>query len=788
MRLSSDTAALDLGPAGSGALPIDVVNTAAVIDALMVRPIGLPEAYLSARPRVLALFPEAAGRIDVELSTPPTFPSGEHRVEIEVYSQRGLQPPQRIPLTLSVPPRPAVSIEARPARVRARREGAFVLDLANIGNIGLDVALRAADADRALTISTGTDRLWLDPGASARVRLVARGPRMILGNEQDRPLTIIATGRAVSDAREHEVADSVQTVLRQRPVITRGMLTAAILPAIIALWALVFLLGASRVLSRDPVTKEVPPSFYASAPQPGTDGGDGSGGDGSGGSGGDGSAGAANAAPAGALPKDGQVPAAVGGTIGGKVTAVSDGRPVGRLQVDAFRRSVAGDLVLVSSAATQADGSYTVAGLFPGSYLIRVSATGFDTVWYPRVAADALAVPVPASAQRPTTNVDVVITGQPASITGSVSLGSTLTTVPVSVAARSLSGTGATSSQDPIAVATTAADGSYVLAALPAPASYELTFTAAGYQPSAVVATVTGGQARIQPSVLLSAGNGQISGTVTDGGSRLGGVAITTTVNGQAFTTGTPTTGAVGTYILPGLPTPGTYLLTFSLEGYGSRTIVVDLGAGQSRAGVDVEVRGGTGTVTGQVIDDRTGAGLGGASIAVGGGGSTGGTTSLTSGTVGLFVLSGLPAPGSYTLTVTLPGFAPQSVPVTLSGTGAPPTVIVRMPVSSGSIVGVVLGCTTQTADPASCSPQVGATVTVTNGQQTWTTTSTVAGAVSETGGQLGPGGYSISSLPAGTYAVTITYPGKQQRTVMATVTAGVVTRASTAALPQAAG
>lgn len=780
MRLSSEAAALDLGPRGTAELEIDVVNTAAVIDALMVRPVGLPDAYLSSQPRSLALFPEASGRFTVELSTPPTFPSGQHHVDVEVYSQRGLQAPQRIPLTLSIPPRPAVSIEARPARVRARREGSYVLDLANTGNIGLDIALRATDADRALTVSTGTDRLWLDAGASAKVRLVARGPRMIFGSELDRALTIEATGRAVSDARELETADSVQTVLRQRPIITRGMITAAILPAIIALWALVFLVGASRVLSNDPVTKQVPPSFYASTVTA------------AGGSGGanGGAEGAANAAPAGALPKDGQVPAKIGGTVGGKVTALSDGRPVGRLQVDAFRRSVAGDLVLVSSAATQADGSYTVAGLFPGSYLIRVSATGFDTVWYPKVASDAAAVPVQASAQKPTTSIDIVISGQAGSITGSVSLGSTLTVVPVTVAARSLSGTGVTSTQAPIATATTAADGSYVLANLPAPASYELTFTAAGYLPTTIVETIAGGQARIEPSVLLSAGNGQISGTVTDGANRLGGVTITTTVNGQPVTTGTPTTGAVGTYVLPGLPTPGNYLLTFTLQGYGSRTIVVDLAAGQSQAAVDVQIRGGTGTVTGQVIDDRTGAGLGGASVAVGGGGSTSGTTSLTSGTIGLFVLSGLPAPGSYTLTVTLPGFAPQSVPVTLSGTGAPPTVIVRMPVSAGSIVGVVYettsACTGTNIDPATCAPLVGATVTVTDGQRIWTTTSTVAGATSETGAPLGAGGYSISSLPAGTYALTITYAGRQQRTVMATVTPGVVTRAGNVALPLA--
>ena len=66
--------------------------------------------------------------------------------------------------------------------------------------------------------------------------------------------------------------------------------------------------------------------------------------------------------------------------------------------------------------------------------------------------------------------------------------------------------------------------------------------------------------------------------------------------------------------------------------------------------------------------------------------------------------------------------------------------------------------------------------------------TTTLSGTVtdSETGAPLGAGGYSISSLPAGTYALTITYAGRQQRTVMATVTPGVVTRAGNVALPLA--
>jgi hypothetical protein len=240
---------------------------------------------------------------------------------------------------------------------------------------------------------------------------------------------------------------------------------------------------------------------------------------------------------------------------------------------------------------------------------------------------------------------------------------------------------------------------------------------------------------------------------------------------------------------VPGLPTPGTYLLTFSLNGYGSRTIVVDLGAGQSRSGVDVAVVGGTGTVTGRVLDSA-GNGLGGATVSVGGGGSSATTTTLTSGTVGLFVLSALPAPGSYTLTVSLPGYAPQSVPVALAAAGAPPNVEVRMPVSAGSIAGVVHGCAPpagQPNAPAECTPLVGAKVTATDGQQVWTTTSTIAGATAADGTTpLGPGGYNLTSLPAGTYAVTVTNAGKVQRTVLVTVTAGTASTAQTVELPQA--
>lgn len=767
MRVVCDPGPVAPDERGLARLELDVQNTAGVIDALVVRLVGLPGSgvpapILSAQPPILPLFPDASGRISVVIEVPPTFPAGEHAVALEVASQNDLQPPQRAPLVLAVAPRPALQASVRPQRVRARRQAEFMLDVRNVGNIGLDSAVRAADADRALTISTGADRLYLDAGGQARVRILARGPRMVFGNELDRAMTVEVAGRAITEASELRASASVAPVLRQRPMITRGLLTALILPAIVALWAAAFLLGANKVFHSDPVTKAAPASFYAGAANQGGSGGS----DGSDGSGGSAAAGSGAAAPAGALPKTGQLPPGVGGTIGGTVTAASDGSPVGRLEVNAFRRDASGNLVQVGSGATQTDGTYSIAGLFPGPYLVRVSADGYDTVWFPGVADPAGAVPVTASPAQPTGNVDVVITGRPASITGTVSLGATLSTVPVSVAARTLSSTAATSSQSPVATATTSADGAYTLTNLTAPATYELAFSAAGYQPATLVVALSGGQARIEPAVQLSAGSGQISGRVTDGAQPLGGVTITTTVDNQTVTTGTPTTGAIGAYALPNLPTPGTYLITYSLAGYGSRTIVVDLAAGQSQAGVDVAIAGGTGTVAGRVIDGA-GNGIGGATVTVGGGPAAAGTTTLTSGTVGTFVLSGLPAPGAYTLTVALPGYASQTVPVTLGGSGPPPAVTVAMPVASGSLLGLATFCD---AAGDACAPATGATVTATDGRATQTTTVTGSGTAK------GPGGYLLSGLAPGTYAVTVSAPGYAQITALATVTAGVQT------------
>ena len=204
----------------------------------------------------------------------------------------------------------------------------------------------------------------------------------------------------------------------------------------------------------------------------------------------------------------------------------------------------------VSSAATQADGSYSLAGLFPGPYMLEVAAEGYETAWYESGTSFGTATQVDALAQQVTTGVDLAVAGAPASISGNVETGEAPGAVVVQVTAKP-AWTGA----DPATEYVTATDGAgaYTFAGLPAPGTYELAFVAEGYQPTSLSERVLGGQSRFALDVTLGAGPGQIAGTVTDGSAPVGGVEVSTTMDGKPVVVGTPTVGQVGQFVVPNL-------------------------------------------------------------------------------------------------------------------------------------------------------------------------------------------------------------------------------------------
>ncbi len=838
MRVLAGATQLDVSPGQKSEFQLEIVNTGDIIDGVTARIVGLPPQYVTSRPAVLPLFPDATGQLQLTVGLPATFPAGRHQLSVEVQSRQAGQGSEYVDVDLLVPQAPEYSVAARPQIARTRRSARFLLDVTNRGNVPLDVALTANDPERAVSVRIEPSRLTVEPGAEAQVLVIAKAPRIILGADLDRPLTIIGSARPVGSAiplphsplipkalspsgfplpgvstspapmpgrelvpfgtgtamglaprddidlpgsppaaagedqaavaaGQEPMVSTAALILRSRPWFTRGMLTAVILLAIIAGWAAVFLFGIGQVFKGDPPTKQAPASFFAGAAT-GSAGpslaahqeftavsGQPSGGTGSG------PAPAAlveNAPPAGALPKTGNMPAGLGGTIAGEVSAASDGQPVGRILVEALRTNADGTIVTVASGASQADGSYQISGLFPGDYTLRLSASGFRTVYYPAATNPAKATTVLVTTGNVTDEINAVITGLPAQITGSIDPGDTLQPVVATVSVRPLAGP---KQGKTVASTKTAANGKYSLKNLPAPGDYQLVITAKGYQNSEVETIVDGGSTRLQPTILLGAGNGSIAGTVTDGSAPLGGVSVTTTVNGATLTSGTPTTGTVGHFVLGQLPTPATYVITFAAAGYGSVTVVVDLGPGENKTSLNAALVKGSGTVTGRLVD-ASGVGLGGAGVTVGGDANPQSTTTLTQGDVGAFTVSGLPVPGEYTLTFRLTGYSDTIVPVTLDGVHKVQPVTVTMPSAYGTITGVVTD--------SSGAGVVGAAVVATDGTKTWPVTSTAAS------GSVPNGGYVIDQLPAGVYTVTATLPAGAAQTSVLTVVAGKTT------------
>jgi hypothetical protein len=739
LRVAMDRRHLSADPGSTVTFTLEVTNTSEVIDGISARVLGVDAERVSSRPQVLSLFPDSAGELTLSIELPESYPAGTHplTVALDSHTSGGTE---LVDIDLTVAPVPRLQVRPRPAVIRTGRRAHFVVDVGNHGNVPLDVALTAADADRSLKLRFSRTSVTVPAGGTKPVNLDSRAPRHLFGNDLDRPFSLHAQAStpaaAPGTAPPPPVKDNAGLVHRQRPVIARGVLTALILMTIVALWAGAFLFGLTKVFGNDPVTKAAPASFFVATGVAGL---------------------AADSTPGDVLAKGGPLPAGVGGVIAGRVVSTTSGDGIGRIVVEALRPSRTG-LVLVTSAATQADGSYVVLGLFPGDYYLRFTALGYHTTWYPSANSQAGAHQVSAAPQQVTKANPVKVVGFPAAISGQVDPGLVTTPVRTVVIARPLTGT----SDAPVAKTLTDAKGNYTLTGLPAPASYQVSFTTAGYLASTLSEDVGGGQHRYEPVVRLSAGAGTISGIVTDGHSPIGGVTVSTTVNGQTFTTGTPTVGKVGRFTLGGLPTPGLYILKFSRDASTSTTKDVTLAPGGSAVLNDVKLVGGTDAVVGKVVD-ATGAPVGGAAITIGGAPTPITATSLTTGdAIGTYAITGLPVPGFYTLTVSLPGFQPVTLPLNLDGIKPPTVPTVTMVSALGTITGLV-----QQPTSGGPIPSVGATITVTDGMHQRTTLTVDAS------GGIPRGGYAMSGLAPGWYTVTASRDGYAQVTALVHVDAG---------------
>jgi hypothetical protein len=224
----------------------------------------------------------------------------------------------------------------------------------------------------------------------------------------------------------------------------------------------------------------------------------------------------------------------------------------------------------------------------------------------------------------------------------------------------------------------------------------------------------------------------------------------------------TPTTGNVGEFVLIGLETPRTYVLTFTLEGFSSQTLALDLLAGENRTGITATLVGGVGTATG-TVRDPAGDPIGGATVVVAGNEFEATTSTLTTGGegggIGSYRVSDIPVPGSYTVTVSAPGFLPETIGVGFLAAGEQSGLDVVLRPSTGRIGGTVTG--------AGGGGLGDATVELSDGTEDGVRTTTTATSPA--------GAYVFTDVAPGTYTLRFTAPGRRPFVALVQVVAGDV-------------
>ncbi len=312
------------------------------------------------------------------------------------------------------------------------------------------------------------------------------------------------------------------------------------------------------------------------------------------------------------------------------------------------------------------------------------------------------------------------------------------------------------------------ADGTFDVTGLPSPAVYDLVVTKAGFAGAVQRIDVAAGEDRTGIELSLLVGDGSIAGTVAGIAGPVGGASITAT-NGQTrVETVSLTQDQVGSFVVRGLPTPGTYTVVVSADGYAPATLNLTLTQAQALTGVSVVLGrdqatlGGTVTVPGGVSS--------GVSVTVSDGSVTAQTVTSSS-PAGAWQVTGLHLPSTYTVTFSRADLQSQVLSVSLDPYGA-----VTSGATSADHVDATLragtarltGHVRQTSPTGGPVPVGNVTVTVSSGtaQLVVWTASTPASDV---------GHYEVPGLAPGTYTVTFSRTGTKATSSIVQLGAGDV-------------
>lgn len=718
MRLEVAPAEVPVVPGQSSIVVAQVFNTDDVINAYAVRVFGVDPAWVRFDDERLSLFPGAIGTITVLIDVPISYPAGELRVGIEVTP---LVDPDRRQVgesILVVPAHRKATIALDPMTQAGGRRALFNVTLANEGNAPLSLTLGCTDPEDKVRVAFTPQTVVLEPKQQVIVPARATGKRPILGNPAPRMLSFTASG---ADNPLETFGSFIQ-----RPLLGRGLMSLFGLLFAVSIFALVLTSTLGRVVDVAKVDTKLLERAVNGDPS-----------------------------TRGVIANP--------GTASGKVTSLTSGSGVAGVTVELFR--VDNPSSAVASAASAADGGFTLTRLNEGVYKLRFRGAGFVEIWYGGGLTFEDAKELEIALGKTTGGLDIALGGIPGSIAGKVvGVDPAEALVTLQLPAATLG----SAADAQVAQTVAGGDGTFLLPKVPAPASYELVVFKEGFATEKRVVNLAAAEEKTGVEVILRKGDGLIGGQVSDASGPLGGVTITASNATNESSTITLTSGNVGSYTLRNLPTPGTYTLAFAKDGYATENLSVTLEQGEQLVGADIVLVQGTGSIAGTV--QRSGVGpVGGVTVSVGVADATITTETLSVGDVGSYLLTGLPVPGTYTVTFSGRGLATQvrSIDLDPRGNANLTGVDATMTAATAQVTGTV----TDESGPAT-----DVTVVLSDGTDTWTTRSA----------DVPAGSYLVRDVDPGTYTLTFSRDGSEPRSVLLSLAAGEVRTVNVALAPRA--
>lgn len=725
---------------------IALANDDDIIRSARVGIIGLDPAWAPPPPQAIAMFPGDAVTVDLALRLPLDFPAGARKVFVEVRDTKGDLVPALVEFDLLVEPAEQLALRVEPTNIDTGRRGTFTATVTNQGNTEVHAVVNAADPEQITTTTFVPGLVAVLPNAVGVARGEVRGRRPWFGTPVVRLLTVGVAAQPPGAPPIDPLAaggpppggTTTIVAIIQRPRFSRRLMTLLGLLLAATVFTVVLAATFAHLADQSKANADLLQQTLGG-----------------------------NSAAAGAgtnpQPVTGTVKASTGQALNGVAVVLYD--------------SSRGPSVTIAQTVTDGNGAFQLANVNAGTYRVKFAGAGFADVWYPDAptfdeGADVVVAGDPVT-------LDATLVGQPASITGTVTgddlLGATVVVrftaeglpdnpdLPTTTAAAD--GSTSTAGTGPV-FQTVAVDsaGGYTVSGLLTPRDYELTATKPGFVSRPRTVHVEPGDELTDIVLDLLKGDGVITGTVVDaGGQPVAGAAVAASDGTNATSTVTlsaaDASGAgAGTFELRNLITPGTFSLSVSATGFLTTNVTVRLDAGVTAPPQTIVLRPSVGRVGGTVSAGGPNAGpLGGVTVTVSGPEFSRSTTSLTTDPVGSWQVTGVPLPGTYTVTFSATGYSTQAIGADLS-----PTVPENLTLNA-TLAPAMSNVTGRVIEASNGNGIVGATVTLTGQGQTRTARTA----------DVPVGSYGFSNLPPGAYTITFQRTGSPELTKAITLAPG---------------